>query len=151
MARHPHWVRSFLSNADLDAIAAAVARQEARSSGELRVHLDRRCPGDAQARAVEVFGRLGMVRTARRNGVLIYVAVEDRKLAVIGDEGVHARVGDPYWVRLVERVGADLGGGRPGEGLIAAVDEVGEMLAQHFPREWDDRNELGDTVSLGPD
>ena len=94
MARHPRWVRRFMSEADLDRVARAVAEAEARTSAEIRVHLDARCPGDPMAQAVKVFERLGMHRTAERHGVLIYVAVGDRRLAVIGDTGIHERAGD---------------------------------------------------------
>src|SRR5256885_1014802 len=83
------------------AVRGAVARAEAGTSAEIRIHLDHACPGDPMARAVVVFERLGMHRTPERHGVLIYVAVTDRKLAVIGDEGIHARVGEAYWEQVV--------------------------------------------------
>jgi uncharacterized membrane protein len=148
MTRHPRWVRSFLSDGELDAIATAVGAAEARTSAEIRVHLEARCPGDAMARAVAVFERLGMAGTAARNGVLIYVAVEDHKLAVIGDQGIHQAVGDAYWRRVVDDVVGHMRAGRPRDGLTLAVAEVGEALARYFPRRPDDRNELSDRVSL---
>ena len=149
MRRPPRWVRTFLSPADLEAVARAVAEAEDATSGEIRVHLDARCPGDPMARAIERFERLGMHRTALRNGVLVYVAIEDRKLAVIGDAGVHARVGAAYWEGLKEALVAHLGAGRARDGLVTAVHAVGETLRRHFPRPPDDRNELSDEVSLG--
>ena len=148
MARHPRWLRDFASAADLDAVAAAVAQAEARTAAEIRVHLDHRCAGEPMARAVAVFERLGMHRTALRAGVLVYVAVADRKLAVIGDAGIHARVGQEYWDRIVGRVLAFLREGHPREGLVEAVAEIGTALAEHFPRDRDDRNELSDRVSV---
>jgi uncharacterized membrane protein len=148
MAVHPRWVREFLSAADLDSVAAAVAAAEARTAAEIRVHLDHRCPGDAMARAVEVFERLGMARTDLRAGVLVYVAVADRKLAVIGDAGIHARVGQAYWDGLVARILEHLRDERPLDGVTDAVREIGVSLAAHFPRRPDDRNELSDRVSL---
>jgi uncharacterized membrane protein len=147
MAIPPQWLREFLAEADLAAVAAAVAEAEARTSAEIRVHVDPRCPGAPMARAVEVFERLGMARTARRNGVLVYLAIEDRKLAVIGDAGVHARVPGDYWERLRDDLAARLREGRPRDGLIAAVATVGETLQRHFPRGPGDRNELSDEVS----
>ena len=150
MARHPRWVRGFLSDADLSAVAAAIGAAEATTSAEIRVHLDARCPGEAMARAVEVFERLGMHRTAAHHGVLIYVAIEDRKLAVLGDRGIHERVGQAYWDRLVEAVLAHFRQERPRDGLGHAIREVGAVLGQHFPRRPDDVNELPDRVSIGP-
>lgn len=148
MARHPRWVRAFLREADLDAVAHAIAGEEARTSAEIRVHLDHRCPGEAMARAVAVFERLGMHRTAARHGVLIYVSVEDHKLAVLGDRGIHERVGQAYWERLVDAVLAHFRDERPRDGLLHAVGEVGTVLARHFPRRPDDVNELSDQVSI---
>ncbi|HZP38931.1 MAG TPA: TPM domain-containing protein [Methylomirabilota bacterium] len=148
MAKHPRWVRALFREEDLDAVAEAIAAAEAHTSAEIRVHLDHRCPGEPMARAVAVFEQLGMHRTAARHGVLIYVSVADHKLAVLGDVGIHERVGQPYWERLVERVLADFRARRPREGLLHAVREVGAVLARHFPRRPDDVNELPDQVTV---
>jgi uncharacterized membrane protein len=148
-AGYPRWIRRFLSPDDLEAVSRAVAEAEEGTSGEVRIHIDASCPGDPMARAVGLFERLGMTRTALRNGVLIYLAVEDRKLAVIGDAGVHERVGPAYWDRLRDTVVGHLRAGRPRDGLVAAVQDIGDVLRRHFPRAPDDRNELSDQVSLG--
>jgi uncharacterized membrane protein len=148
MARHPRWLRGFASHADLDAVADAVAHAERGTAAEIRVHLDHRCAGDAMARAIEIFERLRMHQTAERAGVLLYLAVGDRKVAVIGDTGIHQRVGQGYWDELVARVIEHLREGRPREGLVGAVAALGAALSTHFPRRRDDRNELSDRVSL---
>ena len=150
MTRHPRWVRRLLDAADLDAVAAAIAAAEAATSAEIRVHLDARCPGEALARAALVFERLGMHRTAARHGVLIYVSIEDHKLAVLGDRGIHDRVGQAYWDGLVESVLAHFRRQRFRDGLVHAVGEAGAVLRQHFPRRPDDVNELPDRVSIDP-
>ena len=151
--RHPRWTRSLFSEADLEAIAAAVAVAERETSGEIRVHLERRLPsgaspGDALPRATEIFTRLGMHATSERNGVLIYLAIEDRKLAIAGDAGVHARVGDEYWQRVRDAMVERLRRGEPRDAVLHAVTEVGQVLRRFFPRRPDDRNELNDQVSL---
>lgn len=148
MGRHPRWVRTFMSEADLEAVRRAISEAEAGTSAEIRVHLDHRCPGDPMARAVAVFERLGMHRTAERHGVLIYVAVTDRKLAVLGDRGIHERVGEAYWQRLVADVTAHFRDERPRDGCLHAVAELGAVLRQHFPRRPGDQNELRDEVSI---
>lgn len=148
MAGHPRWVRRFMNEADLEAVRGAVALAEAGTSAEIRVHLDHTCPGDPMARAVAVFERLGMHRTTERHGVLIYVAVTDRKLAVIGDQGIHERVGEAYWQRLVADVMAHFREERPRDGFLHAVRDVAAALRQHFPRRPDDQNELRDEVSI---
>ena len=133
----------------------AQRRSERETSGEIRVHLERRLPRrrgeapDALARATEVFTRLGMDATAERNGVLLYLAVEDRKLAIAGDAGVHARVGDEYWQRVRDAMVERLRRGEPRDAVLHAVADVGEVLRRFFPRRPDDRDELSNRVSLG--
>ena len=149
--KHPRWTRTLFSHDDLAAIGTAVAEAEHGTSGEIRVHLERRLPRttDALTRAMHVFTRLGMEATAERNAVLIYLAVEDRRLAIVGDRGVHARVGDEYWQRVRDAMVARLRAGAPRDALVHAVTDVGMVLRKFFPRRPDDRNELSDEVSLG--
>ena len=148
MARHPKWVRALLSDEDLEAVARAVAEAEGRTSAEIRVHLDHSCPGDALPRAIKVFERLGMHKTTERNGVLVYISVTDRKLAVIGDKSIHERVGDAYWRGVVDAVRETMRQRQVRDGLIHALAEVGTALARHFPRRPGDKNELSDDVSI---
>jgi uncharacterized membrane protein len=153
VTRHPRWTRALFSAADLEAIAAAVGAAERETSGEIRVHLERRLPrgaagGDAFARATEVFTRLGMHATDARNGVLIYLAIDDHKLAIAGDAGVHARVGDEYWQGIRDAMVERLRRGEARAAVLHAVTEVGAILRKFFPRRPDDRNELSDRVSL---
>ena len=149
MARHPRWLKGFASNADLDAVTQAVSHAERRTAAEIRVHLDEHCAGDTMARAIEVFERLHMHETVEHAGVLLYLAVVDHKVAVVGDTGIHQRVGQGYWDGLVARVVGHLREGHPREGLVGAVAELGAALSTHFPRRRDDRNELSDSVSVG--
>jgi uncharacterized membrane protein len=156
MARHPKWARRFLSEADFAAIADAIKAAESRTSAEIRVHLERRVPRgllrrrhDALARAQHVFRRLGMHRTAERHGVLIYVAVEEHRLAVVGDAGIHGRVGDLHWNEVRDLMIETLRqNGPPRRALERAIEALGRALAEHYPRRPDDRNELSDEVSL---
>src|SRR5437899_13030922 len=119
MAKHPKWTRRFLGMTDFDAVSDAIKAAESHTSAEIRVHLERRLPRrffgarvDALARARGLFTKLGMHRTAARHGVLIYLAVDDRTLAVVGDAGLHGRVGDMLshplrgWIQEVHITGA---------------------------------------------
>ena len=148
MARHPKWVRALLSDEDLEAVARAVAEAEGHTSAEVRVHLDHSCPGDALPRAIKVFERLGMHKTAARHGVLVYISVTDRKLAVIGDKGIHERVGEAYWQGLVDAVRARMRQQQSRDGLVHAVSQLGLTLGRHFPRRPEDKNELPDGVTV---
>jgi uncharacterized membrane protein len=157
MARHPRWARSLFSESDFEAIAAAVAEAEAATSAEIRVHLERRVPAprgaaraDALGRARDVFAQLGMHRTALRHGVLVYLALEDRRVAIVGDEGIHARVGDDYWAGVRDLMVEHLRRGEARAAMIDAVRALGRSLARHFPRQPDDTNELSDSVSVEP-
>jgi uncharacterized membrane protein len=150
MAVHPIWVLRWMSDDDLASVTAAIAAAERATSAEVRVHLDLRCPADPMARAVAVFKQLRMHNTRDRNAVLVYVALEDHRLAVVGDQGIHERVGQLYWERLVAALRTHFVQGRPRQGLIAVLDDLGLQLAQHFPRRPDDVNELTDELSVQP-
>ena len=154
--RHPRWARGVITEADLDAITTAVREAERGTSAEIRVHIERRVAHglrqrttDPMERARHVFAALGMHRTSHRSGVLIYLSVEDRKLAIVGDDGIHARVGDDYWNGVRDRMVERLRAGVLRAAVIGGVREVGAALGQFFPRRPDDTNELSDDVSLG--
>jgi uncharacterized membrane protein len=155
MAKHPGWTRALFADGDLDAIASAVQEAERDTSAEIRVHLERtvpRRPGEAGpdtlGRARQVFVTLGMHQTALRHGVLIYVALEDHRVAILGDEGIHTRVGEDYWAGIRDLMVSRFRQGAAGPGLIEAVGDLGRLLARHFPRRPGDTNELSDSVSL---
>jgi uncharacterized membrane protein len=99
-------------------------------------------------RAAELFELLGMDLTRLHHGVLLYLAVEDHRLAVIGDRGIHEQVGEAYWRALAAGLAARLGTARYADGIIHVIAELGGALARHFPRRPDDDNELSDDVSL---
>lgn len=149
MLDHPSWVLRHLSDADLDAIATAVAAGERLTSGQIRVHLEPRCGRDPMAQARLVFDRIGVARTRQRNGVLLYLALDDHRFVVLGDEGIHARVGHGFWDSVRDMLQAELRAGHTRDGIVAAVLEIGRVLATHFPDRPDDVNELSDSVSLG--
>jgi uncharacterized membrane protein len=145
---HPEWVTRHLSNDDLEAIATAVGAAERRTSGQIRVHVEERCVGDPIAQARRIFLRLGMERTRHRNAVLLYLAVGDRKFAIVGDQGIHARVGQGFWDAIRDDLQRNLRAGRAREGITTAVAEIGRRLGTHFPDRPDDVNELSDAVTV---
>ncbi len=135
------------SEQDESRVIAAIGAAEALSSGEIRVHVERRCAGSARASAERWFHRLGMDATAERNGILFYVAVDDREFAIVGGAGIHAQVGEAFWNALRDAMGDAFAKGDPAAGLLQAIGESGRRLAEHFPRSGDDRNELPDEIS----
>lgn len=138
-----------LTEAELQRVRAAIAAAEERTSGEIRVHMEDHIEEDVLDHAAFIFEELGMHRTRHRNGVLIYLSVADRKLAVIGDEGIDRRVPPDFWNDVVGLLKLHLAAGRPADGLVEAVHTVGEKLRDLFPREANDKNELPNDISFG--
>jgi len=140
-------MRHFFSKLDSDRIVAAIADAEKRSSGEIRVHVTHRKPSNLEERARRRFELLGMTRTAHRNGVLIYIAPKLRRFQILGDSGIHEKCGDDFWKETAAAMEERFRRGDFTEGLLHGIDKVGVVLAAHFPREADDRNELPDEVT----
>ena len=140
-------MRRLLSENDERRVIDAIRGAESATSGEIRVHVERWCGGEALEAARRWFDRLGMRETRERNGILFYVAVDDRAFAILGDDGIHERVGADFWIGLRDVLKEAFAKGEHAAGLTKAIAEAGTQLAVHFPRRGDDRNELPDTVS----
>ena len=141
--------KRFLGALDHERIVKAIQEAEARSRGEVRVHVSQKDVGDVEGAAARQFERLGMAQTAERNGVLLFVAPVSQRFAVIGDQGIHDRCGLPFWKDVAEAVEADFRAGRFTDGIVKGVTRAGDALATHFPRQEGraDRNELPDEVT----
>jgi uncharacterized membrane protein len=128
---------------------AAIRAAEDRSHAEVRVHVSDRPVDDVEAAAARQFERLGMTKTAGRNGVLIYVAPRSQKFAVLGDTAIHERCGAGLWKDVAAAMEEDFRAGRFGDGIVKGVGRLGEVLSRHFPRQEGrtDANELPDQVS----
>jgi uncharacterized membrane protein len=129
-------------------ILAAVKEAENETSGEIRVHIESDCREDVLDRAAWVFGKLKMDKTALRNGVLFYLAVNDRKFAVIGDSGINAKVPAGFWDDVKELLLKKFKDGKFTDGLSEGILMAGEHLKKHFPHRKDDINELPDEISF---
>ena len=141
--------KSFLGALDHQRIVKAIQDAEARSRGEVRVHVSQQAVPDVEPAAARQFETLGMTRTAERNGVLLFVAPVSQTFAVVGDEGIHARCGPDFWKDVAAAVEADFRAGRFTDGIVKGVARVGDALATHFPRTGGaaDANELPDEVT----
>jgi uncharacterized membrane protein len=142
--KHP---KKFFSPEEQERIVEEIRKAEDRTSGEIRVHLDRYSRETPVERAQRIFHQLGMTRTKARNGVLIYLATEDRKFAILGDEGIHRVVPEGYWEEVKEKMQKQIRDGRICEGICLGIREIGEKLKTYFPVEKNDRNELPDSIS----
>jgi len=140
--------RSFFSQKQQDDIRQAIVDAELDTSGEIRVHIESSCKGLAMDRALAVFHKLDMEKTPTRNGVLFYLAVKDRKFAIIGDEGIHNAVPENFWDQIKDHMASLFKEGRFTEGLTIAISEAGTHLKIYFPHQADDVNELPDDISF---
>ena len=140
---------AFFSAEDKDAIRTAILQAEAQTSGEIKVHIEPKCSGDVLARATQMFEKLGMHRTELRNGVLFYLAYEDRRFAIVGDAGIHAVVTDGFWDELKVGMQVKFRQGHFVEGLVEGIAKAGRHLAEAFPVQAGDNNELSDDISFG--
>ncbi len=139
--------KEFLARLDHERIVAAIAAAETKTSGEIRVFIQRGAvAGEALPLAEKKFHQLGMHKTTERNAILIFVAPRAQKFAVIGDEGVHQKCGAEFWQRLVAAMAEHFRKENFTVALIDGIENAGQLLAQHFPRRADDRNELPNSV-----
>ncbi len=139
----------FLSKSEQSQIVKAIESAELNTSGEIRVHIESHCTGDPVFRAVYLFGKLGMQKTRERNGVLIYVAWQSRKFAIIGDSGINSKVPDNFWEHEKETLLSYLKENRVADGLSEVIKLAGEKLREFFPYQQDDTNEQSNEISFG--
>jgi uncharacterized membrane protein len=139
---------SFFTEEQQAQILASVREAEKETSGEIRVHIETSFTGDVLDRAAWVFKKLGMHKTAERNGVLFYLAVSDRKFAIIGDAGINAKVIAGFWNDISDLLMKQFKEGKFTEGLSEGIQLAGKQLQAYFPYKEDDVNELPDEISF---
>lgn len=141
----------YFSDEENRRVVAAIQEAERRTSGEVRVFVEKRCRFiDPLMRAQEIFFSLKMTETAQRNAVLVYIAMKDRQLAIYGDEGIHIKVGDTFWNNEVQKMLEQFNGENYTEGLVQIISDIGEALVTHFPYDGStDKNELPDEIVFG--
>jgi uncharacterized membrane protein len=141
--------RNFFSVTEKESIKNAISQAELKTSGEIRLHVENRCKGDVLNRASYLFGVMGMHKTQQRNGVLFYLAITDRKFAIIGDVGINVLVPADFWDSTKKIMLEHFSTGAFTEGLIKGITMAGEQLKTHFPHQKEDVNELSDDISFG--
>ncbi len=143
--------KEFFTVEEKQKIVNTVCESEKMTSGEIRIFVESRCSYvDAIDRATELFYKLEMDKTRERNGVLLYVAMTDRQLAVFGDEGIHNKVGSEYWNKEVKKMISRFNKNDYAAGICEVITDIGEALTQYFPYNNDtDKNELPDEIVFG--
>ena len=142
-------VEKFLSPAEEQLLVSAIRAAETETSGEIRVHIEPTSSGDINKRILLVFDELNMHETVLRNGVLIYVAVDDREFAIYGDEGINKVVEEDFWDNTKDIIQPQFKKGKFAEGLRQGILAAGKALKEFFPCEPDDIDELPNTISKG--
>jgi len=128
--------REFLSKLEHDEIVAAIREAESKTSGQIRIFIQRgKLNVDPLIAAQKKFHRLGMHKTAERNAVLIFVAPRAHKFAVVGDTAVHQKCGEQFWQRLADGMREHFRNEKFSHALVEAIEEAGNALASHFPKE----------------
>ncbi len=139
--------KDFMARLEHPRIVGAIAQAEAKTSGEIRVYVQRgEVKEEPLALAEAKFLEFGMEKTAARNAILILVAPRAQKFAVVGDEGIHQKCGAAFWNDLVMAMRTHFQRAEFTDALVEAIETAGKALAEHFPRQPDDRNELPDTI-----
>ena len=140
-------MEKFFNREEEEQIIAAIQQAESCTSGELRVHVDYKSKGDVMKEAWRVFQRLGMQKTAERNGVLILIAPDQKQFAIIGDEGINQRVPENFWAEERNLMQSHFKQGQFCNGICLVIEQVGRKLQEFFPHQIDDVNELPDEIS----
>ena len=144
------YVRSILSEEQEQALVDAITKAELHTSGEIRIHLEKSMGNSsAQQRAKKWFGKLEMHKTAEKNGVLFYLAIEDHQLALWAGEGINEKVPTNFWQEIIDLMISESKVGHFSQGLIAGVEKTGRALGEFFPRKDDDVDELSNEISRG--
>lgn len=139
--------KTFFTESQVAAIGAAITAAEEKTSGEIRVHLDKKCSTDPIVAAEKWFGKLKMHKTDLRNGVLIYLAIDSQVFAIYGDKGINEKVPAGFWNEISKDMESSFRQGKFAEGLIEAIHKAGDQLIHFFPRSGNDKNELTNDIS----
>jgi len=141
--------RLFFTKEEQEEIKRAVAETESKTSAEIVVRLERNCPGDPLVHCRDLLEALGITHAKSRSGVILFVSLEDHKVAVFGDIAVHRVLGNEHWEQLCGTIARGFKEGKPCEALCKAIRRIGDQLRGPLPRHKNDVNELSDDLSIG--
>ena len=141
--------KNFFTQDQKLAITKAITQSELQTSGEIRLHIDSNCEVNVLDSATVIFRKLKMHKTELRNGVLFYLAVSDKKFAILGDKGINEKVPENFWDNIKELMLDHFKKQQCTEGLCKGIEMAGEKLKTHFPLQSNDTNEITNEISIG--
>jgi uncharacterized membrane protein len=140
--------KEFLASLDQQRIIAAIASAEKRTSGEIRVHIQPRAGGEIRNVAERTFERLGMTKTEMRTGVLLFIACEEQRFVILGDQGINDKVPAGFWDEIAAKLTLRFQHGEFTDGIVEAIESAGKELCEFFPCAITDVNELTNDINI---
>ena len=140
--------KDFLAQLDQERIVAAIATAERQTSGEIRVHIQPKAHGEIRNVAERTFERLGMTKTALRNGVLLFIACEEQRFTILGDQGIDEKVPAGFWDEIAAKLTIRFKAGEFTDGIVDAIHSAGVELFHFFPRVEGDVDELTNEINI---
>lgn len=140
--------QDYFTEERLAEIDSAIKAAEKNTSGEIRLYVEDTCEEEVLDHAAFLFGELEMHKTELRNGVLFYLAMQDHKFAILGDGGINSKVPEDFWEHIKEAMVSHFKEGKFAEGLENGITMAGKALAEHFPYQDGDVNELSDDIII---
>jgi uncharacterized membrane protein len=141
--------KEFIAKLDQPRIVAAIQEAERQTSGEIRIHVQPKAfGGDIRTVGERTFERLGMTKTALRNGVLLFIATEEQRFVILGDGGIDEKVPAGFWDEIAAKLTIRFSKGELTEGIVEAITAAGQQLREYFPRAAGDVNELSDSINV---
>jgi len=147
------FLHGFLSDDELHQIALKIKEKELLTAGEIVVSIKEKKAFFHKKKsvleyAVSEFNRLGIKKTRDKTGILIFILLKEREFYILADSAINDKVATNTWELVKDKMEASFREKKFREGIINAVDEVGAILSEHFPRKSDDTNELSDEVNI---
>jgi len=141
--------KEFLASIDTQRIVDAITAAELQTSGEIRVHVQPKATGgEIRDVAERTFERLGMTKTALRNGVLLFIACEEQRFVILGDQGIDDRVPAGFWDEIAAKLTIRFKNAEFTDGIVEAITAAGLRLKEYFLRSVDDVNELSNQINV---
>ena len=142
-------LEDFLNAQEEQEIVEAIHIAEKNTSGEIRVHIEYKLDSEVTERTIDLFHKLKMDNTKLQNGVLIYIAIDDKVFSIYGDKGINDMVGLDFWNSTKDIMASHFNNGEIKQAIVNGILKTGEQLQKYFPYQSNDIDELSNEISKG--